>query len=83
MLMPMLTWRHVARQAAIDIKVELKSGTDDDVYLNRLRAALERAALVLPRPDLVRALRCVGVGQQTSAVHVRCVRERACWGVVG
>ncbi|KAG2440273.1 hypothetical protein HXX76_004385 [Chlamydomonas incerta] len=40
-------------KAAIDIKVELKSGTEDDVYLNRLRAALERAALVLPRPDLV------------------------------
>lgn len=47
-------------QAGIDIRVELKSGTEDDVYLNRLRAALERAALVLPRPDLVRG--CVGVG---------------------
>ncbi|KAG2455039.1 hypothetical protein HYH02_000864 [Chlamydomonas schloesseri] len=40
-------------KAAIDIKVELKSGTEDDIYLNRLRAALERAALVLPKPDLV------------------------------
>ncbi|PNW84775.1 hypothetical protein CHLRE_03g158200v5 [Chlamydomonas reinhardtii] len=40
-------------KAGIDIRVELKSGTEDDVYLNRLRAALERAALVLPRPDLV------------------------------
>ena len=40
-------------KAAIDIAVELRSGTTAEAYLSHLEAALQRASREFPKPDLV------------------------------